>query len=63
MKLEMRKLWRTGCVLSLSLLLGANAGCRSLSPAEQRAADERTCLGYGFEPNTPALERCLKNLR
>ncbi|MFD1745602.1 hypothetical protein ACFSE1_09035 [Rhizobium helianthi] len=38
------------------------ASCQTLTPEERRAADERTCLRYGFKPNTDALARCLLDL-
>lgn len=38
------------------------AGCQTMTPEERRAADERTCLGYGFKPNTDALARCMLDL-
>jgi hypothetical protein len=31
-------------------LAGLLAGCVTMTPEERRAADERTCLGYGFKP-------------
>ena len=34
------------------LLLSA---CTTLTPGQQRAADEKTCLGYGFKPQTDAM--------
>lgn len=45
--------------LMMSLFL---SGCQTISPEERRAADERTCLRYGFKPNTDALARCLLDL-
>lgn len=51
--------------LSLLLITGLAAllaGCQTLTPEEQRAADQRTCLGYGFKPNTDALARCMLDL-
>ncbi|MBT9368748.1 hypothetical protein [Rhizobium sp. CSW-27] len=38
------------------------AGCQTLTPEQQRAADERTCTGYGFRPQTDAMARCLLDL-
>jgi hypothetical protein len=38
------------------------AGCQSMTPEERRAANERTCLGYGFRPRTDAMAQCLLDL-
>ncbi|MBP2547690.1 hypothetical protein J2858_000583 [Neorhizobium galegae] len=38
------------------------AGCQTMTPEERRAADERTCAGYGFRPATDAMARCLLDL-
>lgn len=43
----------------LPLLL---AGCQTVTPEERRAADERTCIGYGFKPGTDAMAGCLLDL-
>ena len=44
------------------LLLVLLAGCQSLTPEERRAADERTCAGYGFRARTDAMAQCLLDL-
>ena len=44
---------------ALPLLLTA---CQTMTPEERRAADERTCAGYGFRPGTDAMARCLLDL-
>ncbi|MBA8817958.1 hypothetical protein WKW50_01765 [Ochrobactrum sp. GPK 3] len=43
-------------------LAGLLAGCVTMTPEERRAADERTCLGYGFKPRTDAFANCLQRL-
>lgn len=46
----------------LAALVGLLAACQSISPEERRAADMRTCAGYGFKPNTDAMARCLLDI-
>lgn len=46
-------------IAALPLLLGA---CQTMTPEEQRAADESRCVGYGFKPRTEAMARCLLDL-
>ncbi len=43
-------------------LVGPLAACQTLTPEERRAADERTCTGYGFRPNTEGMARCLLDI-
>lgn len=38
------------------------AACETVTPEQRRAADERTCAGYGFKPGTEATARCLLDL-
>lgn len=45
-----------------SLVLLLLAGCQTLTPEERRAADERTCAGYGFRARTDAMAQCLLDL-
>lgn len=45
--------------LLLPLLL---AGCQTMTPEERRAANQRTCIDYGFKPGTEAMARCLLDL-
>lgn len=47
---------------ALVALTGLLAACQSISPEERRAADMRTCAGYGFRPNTDAMARCLLDI-
>lgn len=44
---------------SIAILL---AGCQSLTPEQQRAADESRCLGYGFRRGTEGFAACLQNI-
>lgn len=45
-----------------SALLVLLASCQTMTPEERRAADERTCAGYGFRAKTDAMSRCLLDL-
>jgi hypothetical protein len=45
-----------------SALLLLLAGCQTMTPEERRAADQRTCLGYGFRAKTDAMAGCLLDL-
>ncbi|CAN7194683.1 hypothetical protein LJR255_000514 [Pararhizobium sp. LjRoot255] len=38
------------------------SGCATMTPEERRAADEKTCLSYGFRRNTEALATCLQRI-
>ncbi len=49
-------------VLIPSALLLLLASCQTMTPEERRAADERTCMGYGFRARTDAMSRCLLDL-
>lgn len=48
--------------LALALVGAALAGCTTITPEERRAADEKTCLSYGFRRNTEALATCLQRI-
>jgi hypothetical protein len=39
----------------------ALSACQSLTPEQQRAADEATCGGYGFKSGTTPFANCLMN--
>jgi len=45
-----------------SALLLILASCQTMTPEERRAADERTCAGYGFRAKTDAMARCLLDI-
>ncbi len=49
-------------LLTSTLLLLVLAGCQTMTPEERRAADERTCAGYGFRAKTDGMARCLLDL-
>ena len=53
---------RIRTLMSLSLLAILLAGCATATPEERRAADEKTCLSYGFRRNTDALATCLQRI-
>jgi len=38
------------------------AACQTMTPEERRAADQRSCAGYGFRPGTDAMAQCLLDL-
>lgn len=51
---------------TFSLIVAATAiglsACQTLTPAEQRAADERQCLSYGFRRGSDAFATCLQRI-
>lgn len=49
-------------ILPLAALGIMLAGCTTLTPQERRAADEKTCLSYGFRRGTDALATCLQRI-
>jgi hypothetical protein len=49
-------------ILSLVALGAILGGCTTLTPQERRAADEKTCLSYGFRRGTDALATCLQRI-
>lgn len=53
---------RLSRILIPSALLLLLASCQTMTPEERRAADERTCAGYGFRAKTDAMSRCLLDL-
>ncbi len=44
-------------VIGCALLGLALTGC--VSPEEQRAMDQQTCMGYGFAPGTDSFANCM----
>lgn len=38
------------------------AGCQTMTPEQQRAADEQQCRGYGFKRGTTAFADCLQRI-
>jgi hypothetical protein len=53
---------RLSRILIPSALLLILASCQTMTPEERRAADERTCAGYGFRAKTDAMARCLLDI-
>jgi len=53
---------RLSRILIPSALLLILAPCQTMTPEERRAADERTCAGYGFRAKTDAMARCLLDI-
>lgn len=53
-------------ILVLSLALAAAAislsACQTLTPEQQRAADEDQCLRYGFKRGTDGFAGCLQRI-
>ncbi|KAA0699785.1 hypothetical protein DTW90_10590 [Neorhizobium sp. P12A] len=47
------------CLIALAAVVSA---CQTLTPEQQRAADEAKCSGYGFKLGTPPFANCLMNL-
>jgi hypothetical protein len=43
-------------------LVAALAACTTLSPEEQRQADEETCRSYGFTSKNDAFAECLQRV-
>jgi hypothetical protein len=43
-------------------LVAALAACTTLSPEEQRQADEETCRSYGFTRKNDAFAECLQRV-
>ncbi|WP_206531592.1 hypothetical protein [Affinirhizobium pseudoryzae] len=53
---------RNAVLLGMAVLAGFLSGCQTMTPEERRAADTRTCMGYGFKPNTDGMAQCLLQL-
>ena len=43
-------------------MVAALAACTTLSPEEQRQADEETCRSYGFTRKNDAFAECLQRI-
>lgn len=44
------------------ILVAALAACTTLTPEEQRRADEETCRSYGFTRKNDAFAECLQRV-
>lgn len=53
---------RPHTLILLATLAATLASCQSMTPQERRAADERTCAGYGFKAGTEGMARCLLDI-
>ncbi|MCT8999545.1 hypothetical protein [Chelativorans intermedius] len=52
-------IWRSFIFLGALALI---SGCTTMTPEEQRAADEAECRNYGFRPGTDAFAECLQRV-
>jgi hypothetical protein len=49
--------------LTAAVFLGLAAGaCATVTPEEQRRADESRCISYGFHRGTDAFSKCLQDI-
>jgi hypothetical protein len=53
---------RSYVTLSVLLSLTSLTGCQSISPQEQHAADQETCSGYGYKPDSRAFADCMMSV-
>lgn len=53
---------RISVILPLVVLAAALAACQTITPEQQRAADESKCAGYGFRPGTSNFANCMMKL-
>lgn len=44
------------------VMVAALAACTTMSPEEQRRADEETCRAYGFARKNDAFAECLQRI-
>lgn len=49
-------------ILAACAVLALAGGCTTMTPEEQRAADEAKCRSYGFTRRNDALAECLQRL-
>jgi len=49
-------------IIPVMLAAALLAGCTTMSPEEQRAADEATCRSYGFSGRNDAFAECLQRI-
>ena len=49
-------------VVPALFVLAALAGCTTMAPEERRAADETTCIDYGFRRGSEAFAECLQRI-
>lgn len=53
---------RAGQVAAIAVLAALLGGCQTMTPEERRAADEKTCLSYGFRRGTDNFATCLQRI-
>ena len=53
---------RAGQVAAIAVLAALLGGCQTMTPEERRAADEKTCLSYGFRLGTDNFATCLQRI-
>ncbi|MBE1162580.1 hypothetical protein [Dyella acidiphila] len=46
-------------MIVLLLVFAATAGCETVSPQQQHAADQAKCAGYGYQPGTDQFAHCM----
>lgn len=49
-------------LMLLMLAFGTTTGCATVDPAQQRAADQAQCAGYGYQPGTDAFANCMMKI-
>lgn len=49
-------------ILIILSVTGFLAGCTTISPEQQLAADKQSCNSYGFKQGTDAFSNCLMQL-
>lgn len=49
-------------ILLLGIVGATLTACQTMTAQERRAADEKTCLSYGFRPKTDAMATCLQRI-
>lgn len=50
---------RRYALMLLMFAFGATTGCATVSPEQQRTADQARCAGYGYQPGTDAFANCM----
>lgn len=53
---------RAQILLALTAMAAVLAGCQTITPEQQRTADEQRCLNYGFRRGTTAFADCLQRI-
>ncbi|MDQ0319478.1 hypothetical protein QO002_001616 [Pararhizobium capsulatum DSM 1112] len=53
---------RARSIVFIAVSAALLAGCQTMTPEERRAADEKTCMSYGFRRGTDAMATCLQRI-